>query len=855
MSLTEKLAAERRARLAAERLLDLKSHELFEANRKLSNHALKLSDQIVEQRQEVRNAHNQAAELQNRNQLTMQELERAEEKVEIVERRLWDSVEAITDGFAVFDQQDRLIAANSAWLSLFDYSDLVQPGMSYMDLLCFASEEGIFDLGTLGPSAWIARMLDRWDKGDIQPMELQLWDGRYFRLMDRRSRDGDMVCLAQDITTMKAREEDLREARVRAEAANRAKSAFLANMSHELRTPMNGVVAMADLMLEGELVEEQELYLRTIRSSGETLLGIINDVLDFSKLEAEKMTLRPGPFDLELLLHEVLTLVAPMAREKALDLHVDYDLFLPTRLVGDGGRIRQVLTNLIGNAVKFTPSGHVLVRVVGMENAEDGWQIHITVEDTGIGIDSEMQDHIFQSFSQVEEDRNRNFEGTGLGLAICREIVELMGGQVWVESEKGAGSCFGLRVNLTADEDHEIPLIRLEPVGMRALMVGGGDLDQDILSKQLRQLGMVVHCVQGGSQALATVHSDPAPQIVLIDERLPDTSGPDLAVALRQAGLHAATVLLCADAHQAMSRANQTVVDATLARPIQRDDLFRTLETLSTAQPPAAIVPPPEALSHPLPAPPLPDAAADPQPAPAVGSDPMSAATPTDEPPAARFCSLRARRPAATEAPQVPPIAQPAPVAAPPSGFMSQRTRGDIVPAPPPAAEVPPPRHPAPATPDPRLDKVGPGNDPAPPDGPRQMRILAAEDNRTNRLVFQKMVQSLDVELAFATNGREAVDLYQSFHPDMIFMDISMPEMDGKEATRTIRGMEAPGAHMPIVALTAHAMAGNREEILAAGLDQYLTKPLKKAPITELVVSHCPSDCRPPETAQITAAQ
>ncbi|MFD0982337.1 response regulator [Tropicimonas aquimaris] len=753
MNITERLAAERRGRLAAERLLELKSRELFEANRKLSQHALELSGQIVEQREE-------AAELKDRNVRAEADLRRAEAQVGIVERRLWDSVETIADGFAVFDAQDRLIAANRAWLSLFDHADLIQPGLSYLELLRFATEQGIVDIGDAAPSEWIGAMLDRWDAVPVSEVTVKLWNGRHYRMLDRRSRDGDMVCLALDVTATIAREAELREARARAEAASRAKSAFLANMSHELRTPMNGVVAMTDLLLEGDMDEEQRLYLRTIRSSGDALLAIINDVLDFSRIEADQMAFRPESFDMERMLHEVLTLVAPLAREKGLDLHVDYDLFLPTRLIGDPGRIRQVLTNLIGNAVKFTDEGHVLIRVVGMEAADNTWQIHLTVEDTGIGIDPDMQEHIFASFAQVEQDRNRSFEGTGLGLAISREIVARMGGQIWVESEKGKGACFGFRVTLPgAEQRHPAPR-GLNPGEVRAMMVGSGeDLDQVILSRQLRQLGLEVRQVDTGAKAMQALRTEALPQIVLIDERLPDLLGLDLAAAMREAGLHSATVLLCADPHHAAATAGQESVDATLVRPILRSALFDTLTRLAARQEPSPI-------TH-----------------------------------------------------------------VPPSGL------------------------PAAGSNTPGKTQADPGATPLHPVQPPRMRVLAAEDNRTNQFVFRKIVKELDIDLAFAGTGREAVDLFRSFAPDLVFMDISMPEMDGKEATRRIRAQEAAGTRIPIIALTAHALAGDREEILAAGLDSYLTKPLRKSEIVEAILAGCPESCRPPLEALPAAVE
>ncbi|SDJ01625.1 ATP-binding protein [Aliiruegeria lutimaris] len=755
MSLTDKLVMERRARLAAERKLELKSRELFEANRKLSQHALELSGKIIEQREEVAQVRNEAEALKDRNQQTQAQLERAEKLAEIHERRLWDSVEAISDGFAVFDQQDRLIAANSAWLALFDYSEVIQPGIPYLEMIRFAAKKGIFDIGDMTPSNWLADMLDRWDRPDIPEVTIRLWNGQYFRLLDQRSRDGDMVCLAVDTTVMKRREEELREARSRAEAANRAKSAFLANMSHELRTPMNGVVAMVDLLLEGDLDEEQRLYLRTIRSSGESLLSIINDVLDFSKLEAEKMQLRPEPFDMERMLHEVLTLVAPMARDRGLELHVDYDLFLPTKLLGDPGRIRQVLTNLIGNAVKFTEEGHVFIRVVGIESDGDNWQIHVTVEDTGIGIASDMQEHIFDSFAQEEQERNRAFEGTGLGLAISREIIARMGGQIWVESEKGKGSCFGFRISLPCGEENRHVPQRLADGLAKAMMVGGGDLDQEILSRQLRQLGMDVHCVPSGSAALAEIGDGFRPQILLIDERLSDATGLELAGAVRLAGLHSATVLLCADKHVNHPSEAFGTVDAVLGRPILRSELFRTLAALT----------------------------------------------------AHRDSVPQAEAPAPNEPSETPAFASC--------------------------------RHGA-------LHKQDVG---------RAMRVLAAEDNRTNQFVFQKLVKTLDIDLKIASNGQEAIELYKDFQPDLIFMDISMPGTDGKQATREIRRLEAGKRHVPIVAMTAHALLGDKEDILAAGLDHYLTKPMQKSLISAIIREARPSGCRAPGTREATVAE
>ena len=838
MDLSERLVRERRGRLAAERLLEQKSRELFAANEKLGIHARSLSDQIVEQRHVVRSALSESEVLKGQNTRFLGDLDRAHTAAVMAERRLWESVNTIRDGFAVFDADLKLITANQAYLAQFD-GHTVAPGIGYAEVLTFLTETSRVDLGAQPGEAFVASMLARLDGDLVEPVTLKFRNGTWVKLVDRRARDGDLVCLTLDITEqmriwaaleaipdgfvlydreerlltcnqryrdiyaasapamqpgtrfedilrhglangqhldavgheeewirdrlkqhrdakgmseqqlsngrwirahdhptpdggrvglrvditqLKEHQTALDTARQAAEAANRAKSAFLANMSHEIRTPMNGVVGMAELLCDTTLSEEQRLFAETIRSSGEALLVIINDILDYSKIEAERLTLRPEPFDLERTIHEVTMLLQPRAREKGIDLMIDFDMFLPTRFVGDPGRLRQVLTNLIGNAVKFTETGHVLTRVVGVE-AEDGHhQLHVTVEDSGIGIATEYLDHVFGEFNQVEDERNRKFEGTGLGLAITRRLIEHMGGAVWVDSELGHGSSFGFRVTLPVAEDAGgLPI----PLSVRrVLAVDDQFINRTILERQLVPCGIEVTLCRSGAEALAKLATDAAYDVVLTDHQMPEMDGPTLLHRMRALGYTMPVVLLTS--HPGDVRGEADDFAAILQKPILRSDLFRSLHQLTA-----------------------------------------------------------------------PPAAQPEP-AAPPA-----------------------------------------------PTELRQMRVLAAEDNLTNQLVFQKMVKSLDIELLFADNGRIAVELFQSFKPDMIFMDISMPEMDGKEAATAIRVLEAGRSHVPIVALTAHAMDGDAEAILASGIDQYLTKPLRKVAIEAALTEFCPLAARP----------
>ncbi len=850
MDIAERLAKERRGRLAAERLLEQKQRELFAANEKLSLHARSLSDQIVEQRQVVAFARSEAAELKGQNSRFMGDLDRAHTVAVMAERRLWDSIETIRDGFAVFDSNLQLVVANQAWRDLFADSSLA-PGTTYGDILAQAGACGRIDLGEEPFNLWLARMTARLEPDHIQTEVVRLARGSWSRLVERRARDGDLVCLAVDITEqmriwaaieaipdgfvifnreerlvtcnqryrdiypasaaamtpgatfeeilryglannqhadVAGREEEwlaerlaefrnpetqigeqhladgrwirvqdtatpdggrvglridvtgLREqtaalvaARAEAEAANRAKSAFLANMSHEIRTPMNGVVGMAELLCDSTLTDEQRLFADTIRSSGEALLVIINDILDYSKIEAERLTLYPEPFDLERTIHEVVMLLQPRAREKGIDLLIDFDMFLPTRFVGDPGRLRQVLTNLIGNAVKFTATGHVLIRVVGLETDDGVQQLHVTVEDTGIGIAPENLEHVFGEFNQVESESNRKFEGTGLGLAITRSLIERMQGEVWVDSELGKGSCFGFRLTLPVAEEATAPRL---PITLRRIMVVDDQfINRTILERQLVPCGIEVTLCRSGAEALGLLGTDGTYDMVLTDHQMPDMDGLDLTLRLRAAGHAMPIVLLSSNPAAARDTAAMAELAAILQKPILRADLYRKLQSLTA---------PPEAA--------------------------------------------------------VPPVV---------------------------------------------LTIEEPG---------RLMRVLAAEDNRTNQLVFQKMVKALGIELVFANNGREAVALWDSFRPDVIFMDISMPVMDGREAARAIRSAEAGRAHVPIVALTAHAMDGDAEGILAAGIDRYMTKPLRKAAITETLAEFCPPGAHPIQRLREDAA-
>ncbi|MDQ7070996.1 MAG: response regulator [Rhodobacterales bacterium] len=774
MSLANKLADERRGRLMAERLLEQKQEELFAANRKLGRHARALSEEIVETRaqfksasNEVQTARNEVQNVRDENQRVKSDLNAANVKIEVAERRLWHSIETIQDGFAFFNTDGEMIAANPSYLAVFEALAELVPGVTYMRILQLFTEEGIVDTGDLSQAEWRGMMLKRWQLSNPEPVIIRLWNDTYIKMIDQRGESGDVVSLALNITETVRYEKELKKERERAEAASRAKSSFLANMSHEIRTPMNGVVGMAELLTDTTLSEEQLLYVNTIRNSGEALLVIINDVLDYSKMEAEKLVLHPEPFDLERCIHEVIMLLQPSAREKNVDILVDYDLFMPTQFIGDPGRIRQALTNILGNAVKFTRDGHVLVRVVGLQKeGSTKNHVHLTVEDTGIGIPADKVSHIFGEFNQVDSEQNREFEGTGLGLAITQKLIELMGGKIWVDSEEGVGSSFGFQIEMAlADVKLAEAPVLLKDL-KRVLVVDDQAINRTILGKQVEVLGMTPVVCASGAEALE--HLDGSIDLILTDHNMPDMDGLELAEEVRGLGNSTPIILFSSNPSFAELDPAFAHLHAVLQKPTPRSEFFAKMQSL-----------------------------------------------------VAVFDNVKpAHKPAEYVAPSIDPAENIA------ESVIEDGTKAEIEMS---VSDMPSFSHN-------RRTPPLQANVPQPQTKLRKMRVLAAEDNKTNRLVFSKMIKSLDIDLEFAENGIEAVEGFQSFEPDIVFMDISMPKMDGKQATQEIRKLEqATGGHIPVVAMTAHAMDGDEDGILAAGLDHYLTKPLRKAAIIEMV--------------------
>ncbi|UCI30353.1 response regulator [Mesorhizobium sp. B4-1-4] len=535
------------------------------------------------------------------------------------------------------------------------------------------------------------------------------------------------------------------ESLFKAEAADRAKSEFLANMSHEIRTPMNGVLGMAELLAKTELTPRQKTFTDVIVKSGNALLTIINDILDFSKINAGQLTLDPAPFRLSEAVEDVATLVAARVAEKNLELIVRVDPRLPAYVVGDAGRFRQIVTNLVGNAVKFTEKGHVLIDVGG-ETVNDVVQLKLRVEDTGIGIPGDKLQNVFEKFAQVDGSSTRRHEGTGLGLAIAARLVDLMAGKIGVESEIGRGSVFWFAVPLPVHRaEARDAIVPVDVTGARVLVIDDNPVNREILLEQLRSWSFDCAAAESGAVGLAFL--DRACQLgasvdcIILDYQMPGMNGADVARAIAaDSRLSAIPIVILTSVDQVDF--GKMIIDfgiaAHLTKPTRSAVLLGTV--ISVIQKARSQVGKAQFVREPI------------QPPPAA-------------PPA--FTVIRG--------PAVPVVTAPE----------STLT----------------------------------------PNGP--IDILIAEDNDVNQLVFGQILNGLGLSYRIAGNGRTAVEMYRSLRPKLILMDVSMPEMNGYEATRAIRAIEASsGGRIPIVGVTAHALKGDRDKCIEAGMDDYLPKPV-----------------------------
>jgi PAS domain S-box-containing protein len=570
---------------------------------------------------------------------------------------------------------------------------------------------------------------------------------RWIQLEATISAGDRWMLVLTDVTEMKEREAELQRLLARSEAADRAKSEFLANMSHEIRTPMNGVLGMAELLAKTNLDARQKTFIDIIVKSGNALLTIINDILDFSKIDAGQMGLRKAAFDPVEAIEDVATLLSSHASEKDIELLVRVSPTMPPIVMGDAGRFRQIVTNLVGNAIKFTERGHVLVDVDCLAADKGGPMISVRVEDTGIGIPDEKLDSIFEKFSQVDASSTRRHEGTGLGLAITVGLVDLFGGYIEVESEWGKGSAFTVHLPLppAAVPRNDPKYIPVNVKGAHIVVIDDNEINRRILSEQLSMWGFDGIAAENGRTGLAIlatafemkVHVD----AVILDYHMPEMNGADVARLIRGDARFADVPLIFLTSMDVAASDEEFAAlsgQAHLMKPARANVLRNTIiEVVRTARQQQLLRDETAA-----------DVVATPEPAP----DPRT--------------ELRS----AIE-----------------------------------TAESALPRH---------TDRIA---------------ILVAEDNEVNQIVFTQILEAMNISFLVVGNGEEAVTAWKRLSPALIMMDVSMPVMNGLQATRAIRRLEREsdlGCHVPIVGVTAHALESDRDMCLASGMDDYMSKPI-----------------------------
>ncbi len=714
---------ERRARLEAEALLEKKSLELFQLNQDLRQ----LADSLARKHDELEvRVAQRTAELQATNVRLRQEVaERlaAENDLRATTSRLSSLIANLQAGILVEDERGCVILINQQFCTIFEIPVAPEQltGISCEEIARLARPLLAIDEGEPAALCDPAPGRRRSAGEEVRLNNGKIYERDYVPIFIDDDYRGHLW-VYRDVTESRLVTAELQRAKETAEATTRAKSEFLANMSHEIRTPMNAILGMTSLLLDTELDDIQREYAQTVHHSSEALLTVINDILDLSRIESGKLEFECAPFELRACLESALDVIAHRAAEKNLELVCRIAPETPGRLVGDIVRLRQILLNLLGNAVKFTQQGEIFVTVSAAPRGPNRYEFRFDVRDTGIGIPAEKMTRLFQMFSQVDASTTREFGGTGLGLAISKRLCELMGGSIWAESRPGHGSTFHFIIASEVIEsagpaDDRRPQPALQ--GKRILLIDDNDLARRVTGEFLQQWGATVRPLADAESALAAFDAGQTFDLILLDQRLPHMDGLAFATRLRtQRGIETPIALLSSFAHRDAAGADGLFF-AILTKPVKAMQLRDLL---------LAHFAPQDCFET---------------------SDPLS--RPMNKAAAARY----------------------------------------------------------------------------------PLRILLAEDNLVNQKVARALLNSLGYDCEIVSNGLEAIDALAAQRYDVILMDMQMPRMDGLEATRRIcRERPLRNERPYIIALTANAMVGDREMCLAAGMDDYISKPVKAAELT-----------------------
>jgi PAS domain S-box-containing protein len=645
----------------------------------------------------------------------IEELESAKEQMQLSEQNLENMFNTINDAIVIHKYDGTILKVNDAMLKMYGVNSENYNQYTVQDYSRVKKKDEMNYERFIGEMKGKGKLIVEWM--GYKPTEKKYFDTEVSLTLSKWYNEDVIVAVVRDISQRKEFERQLKKAKEEAEAANKAKSEFLANMSHEIRTPMNGVIGMSTLLSDTKMDREQKEYLEFVRLSAKKMMEIINDILDISKLESGKVEVEIREFGLEKMIENILAMLSVGAHKKGIEVVYYIDKDIPEYFEGDELKIRQILTNLVGNAVKFTDKGHILIEVKKLNTDEHEHEIEFSISDTGIGISKEVQGRLFRPFIQGDLSSTKKYQGTGLGLAISKQLVEIMGGKIGVESKSEMGSRFYFKLKLKESEKltHKIEEIDIEFKKLKILFIDDNELNRTITGKMLADEGAQVILAGSAEEGLSQIEANPDTDLVLLDVHMPWVDGVETLKLIEERYGHKFTILMYSsvDIRDDIKGIKAHGASDYLIKPVVRKTLFNKIREIMNVK-------------------------------------------------------------------NVENI---------------ERDTKETI-----------------------QIRVGEG------------KVLIAEDNEMNLKLIKKILEKLgNYELFDSTNGKEAVEVYKECHPEIIFMDIQMPVMNGLEAFEKIKEIcnDEKRQRPRVIAMTAYAAESDREKFLNAGMDYHLAKPFE----------------------------